>query len=272
MPFSNGTPPGQLRTNWIGVKWRTWSRQQPTVSATRGYNVHMHIQLSSTNLDESREWLRGPSKAGIPVKARWFPSLIIGIIWQGGLYITFVSHHWCHPAGWPVYYHCFTSFVSSFRMACILPLFHIIGVTQQDGQYITIVSHLVIILPLFYIICVIIQDGQYITIVSHLARYYHCFTSGQYITILFKSGQHITIVSQYITILFKSGQYITIVSHLTSILPFFLNLVSILPLFHIWPVYYHCFTSGQYITNVSHLVSILPSFHIWPVYYQCFTS
>ena len=39
LPFSNGTPPNQLRTNWIGIKWRTWSRLDRPASATRGYNI-----------------------------------------------------------------------------------------------------------------------------------------------------------------------------------------------------------------------------------------
>ena len=45
-PFSNGTPPTQLRTNWIGIKWRTWSRLERTASATLGYNVHINNFLS----------------------------------------------------------------------------------------------------------------------------------------------------------------------------------------------------------------------------------
>ena len=54
-PFLNDTPQSQLRTNWIGIKWQTWSRLKRTASATHDYNVHIHIQLFSPNLDKSRE-------------------------------------------------------------------------------------------------------------------------------------------------------------------------------------------------------------------------
>ena len=62
-PFSNSTPPSQLRTNRIRIKWQTWSWLEHTASATRGYNVHICIQLFYTKLDESWELLQWPSKS-----------------------------------------------------------------------------------------------------------------------------------------------------------------------------------------------------------------
>ena len=72
-PFSNGTPPSQLRTNWISIKWWTWLQLEHKASATRGYNVHIHIQLFSANLDESQEWPRGPSKSRNSSESRKIP-------------------------------------------------------------------------------------------------------------------------------------------------------------------------------------------------------
>ena len=44
MPFSNNRPLSQLRTNWIRIRWQTWSRLEHKASATRGYNVDVHIK------------------------------------------------------------------------------------------------------------------------------------------------------------------------------------------------------------------------------------
>ena len=74
-PFSNGTSPSQLRTNCIGIKWRTWSRLERTALATRGYNVYIHLQIFCSNLDESREWPQCHQKVGILAKGGRFPSL-----------------------------------------------------------------------------------------------------------------------------------------------------------------------------------------------------
>ena len=45
-PFSNGTPPSHLRTNWFGIKWRMWSRLRQTASSTFGYNVQSYTHTS----------------------------------------------------------------------------------------------------------------------------------------------------------------------------------------------------------------------------------
>ena len=76
-PFSNGTPPSQLRTNWIGIKWRTCSRLERTASATRCCNVYnlYTYKFFSPNLDESREWPRGPSKSRNPSESLKIPIL-----------------------------------------------------------------------------------------------------------------------------------------------------------------------------------------------------
>ena len=55
--FSNGTPPNQLRTNWIGIKWRAWSWLERTASATHSYNVHKTLlrQISRMTLGTTKK-------------------------------------------------------------------------------------------------------------------------------------------------------------------------------------------------------------------------
>ena len=55
-------PPRQLRTNWFSIKWQTWSQLEYMAPATRCYNVHIHIQFFSANLDKSWEWPSKPTK------------------------------------------------------------------------------------------------------------------------------------------------------------------------------------------------------------------
>ena len=50
-------------TNWIGIKWWTWSWLERTVPATHSYNVYIHIKIFSPNLDKSRKSPRGESKS-----------------------------------------------------------------------------------------------------------------------------------------------------------------------------------------------------------------
>ena len=74
-PFSNSMPLRQLRINWIGIKWQKWSRLECMAPATHGYNVHKHIQIFSASLDDLENVHRDHQKAGIPAKARQFPSM-----------------------------------------------------------------------------------------------------------------------------------------------------------------------------------------------------
>ena len=91
-PFSNSMSLSQLRTNWIGIKWRTWSLLENMVSATHVYDVHIHIKIFSLNLDESQKWPHGSSKAGIPAKAKRFLSLKMGDLCTPNRKIKTYSH------------------------------------------------------------------------------------------------------------------------------------------------------------------------------------
>ena len=126
--------------------------------------------------------------------------------------------------------------VSPHQTSCFYPIMQTfaenwVPTTILSGQCVTIISHLVSILPMFHIWSI----------------NYQCFTSRQYITIIY----------QYMYI------YVTSLE---------IKSLLLLLLFHIWSVNYQCFTSGQYITIISHLDGKLPMFHIWSIYYHHFTS
>ena len=72
----NGTPQSQIRTNLIGIKWRTGSRLERTASATRCYNVDIHIHFLPKITRISRLTPGDDQKAGIPAKTGRFPSLM----------------------------------------------------------------------------------------------------------------------------------------------------------------------------------------------------
>ena len=100
-PFSNGTSPSQLRTNWTGIKWQTWLWLERTASATPSHNVHMQIQISSPNLDESQEWPQGPSKSQNSSKSQKVP----------------IPDPHCHPYYFPVLYYWRTAWLRMFSSA-----------------------------------------------------------------------------------------------------------------------------------------------------------
>ena len=94
-PFSNSTPPCQLRTNWIPIKWQTQLWLKCMVSATCSYNVRIHIKNFLANLDESWEWPWGPPKK---LEFWWKPEAITGSNYIHSCVLRKWAGMYCHQA------------------------------------------------------------------------------------------------------------------------------------------------------------------------------